>query len=1035
MIYDKNRKSPSLDPELFQNPTAEYRGTPFWAWNCDLKKEELLRQIDIFKEMGLGGFHMHCRDGMSTTYLSDEFMELVEACTRHAEKQEMLAWLYDEDKWPSGFGGGYVTEDEAFRQRYLTFTCDPSFKPRRNSLLIARFDVVLGEDKCLASYRPVAEGETIEGTLWCVWREIAVNSPWFNNQAYVDTLNKKAIEKFINVTHDRYFEKVGGDFGKTVPAIFTDEPQFLRKGTLAFANSRQNVHLPWTDDFEDTYKAAYGVSLVEHLPELLWDLPNGEISLIRYHYHDHLSERFAEAFADTCGDWCREHGIELTGHMMEEPTLHSQTAAIGDCMRSYRSFGIPGIDMLCARFEFTTAKQCQSAVHQYGRPGMMSELYGVTGWDFDFRGHKLHGDWQAALGVTVRVQHLSWVSMKGTAKRDYPASISYQSPWYREYRYVEDHFGRVNTALTRGTPYVKVGVVHPVESYWLHWGPNEQTKLVRDKLEANFHQITDWLLRGSIDFDYICESTLPDLCKAGSAPLQVGEMAYDVVIVPECETLRSTTLERLEAFAAAGGKLVFMGDAPKYEDAKPSTRGAALFDASRKIAFSRGALLEELYNDRVVEIREFSGAYTENLIHQVRRDTNGLWLFLSHCDEPYNKDVAREQGIHIYVNGKYKARLWDTVTGEIKDVRYSNHGGRTHIIMSLYAYDSALLFLEDTEEDCSYEPAPAAAATPLSIQRMTVGYDAWATESTAPVAAIPYTVPYSLSEPNVLLLDMARFALDDEELQGPEEILRIDASLRRRLGFPGGKAQPWVIENKPAEHTVTLEFTIHSEIDYATPFLALEEADASVILWNGEAVTAKPEGYYVDLSIQKVALPPLRKGENTLRVTIPFAERSNCEAMYLLGDFGVRVAGRQLTVTNLPEALGFSDLTYQGLPFYGGAVSYHIPVACDHEWAASVKIPHYTAAVNTVELDGEKRAVVAYPPYVGDIGSIPAGAHTLSVTAYISRRNCFGDVHNADERYSWQGPAAWVTSDSLWTYEYRLRRTGILSTPQIFSKS
>ena len=96
MIYDKNRKSPALDRALFKNPTAEYRGTPFWAWNCDLQKDELCRQIDVFKEMGLGGFHMHCRDGMSTTYLSDGFMGLVKACTDHAKENEMLAWLYDE---------------------------------------------------------------------------------------------------------------------------------------------------------------------------------------------------------------------------------------------------------------------------------------------------------------------------------------------------------------------------------------------------------------------------------------------------------------------------------------------------------------------------------------------------------------------------------------------------------------------------------------------------------------------------------------------------------------------------------------------------------------------------------------------------------------------------------------------------------------------------------------------------------------------------------------------------------------------------
>lgn len=1015
MIYDSNRRKPELDKELFKNPTAEYRGAPFWAWNCDLEKNELLRQIDIFKEMGLGGFHMHCRDGMSTKYLSEDFMDLVKSCTKHAKENEMLAWLYDEDKWPSGFAGGYVTKDEEFRQRYITFSCDPDYNVRPNTKILARFDVVLGEDKCLRSYKKVNEGDAVEGTLWTVYREIAGNSPWFNNQSYVDILNKKAIERFIEITHEKYYDTVGDEFGKTIPAIFTDEPQFIRKGTLGFADSHQNVNLPWSDDFEDTFKATYGDSVVDHLPELLWDLPDGKVSLIRYHYHDHVAERLASAFADTCGKWCRDHGIELTGHMMNEGYLLSQTTSLGDCMRSYRSFGIPGIDMLCAEFEFNTAKQCQSAVHQYGRPGMVSELYGVTGWDFDFRGHKLHGDWQAALGVTIRVHHLSWVSMKGTAKRDFPASISYQSPWYKEYRYVEDHFGRVNTALTRGKPLVKIAVIHPVESYWIHFGPNEQTALMREKLEDNFTNVSQWLLRGDIDFDYICESLLPEQCEKGGAPLKVGEMAYDVIIVPECETLRSTTLERLEAFRAAGGKLVFMGDAPKYEDAKPSDRGLKLYNISKKIGFSKGALLDELYEDRTIEIRDSNGSYTSNLIHQIRRDEKGLWLFISHCDEPYNKDVSNSQSIHIYIKGKYKPQLWDTITGEIKPVCHDNRGGKTHLALTLYDYDSALIFLEDTDEDSSFEPAPTAALTQ--------------------VGNIPMTVDYTLSEPNVLLLDIAKCALDGEALsENTEEILRIDEEIRRRLAYPAGKAQPWVIEKKPAEHTVTLEFIIHSEIDYPNPYLALEEADISTINWNGKPVDNCADGYYTDRSIQKVALPALKKGDNVLRVTIPFGERSNCEAMYLLGNFGVKIAGRLLTVTDLPEKLGFSDLCYQGLPFYGGVVSYKLPVECDSEWDAIIKIPHYTAAVNIVEVDGEKKAVIAYPPYAADIGNLAPGKHTITVNTYVSRRNCFGALHNADEKFHWQGPRAWVTRDSYWTYEYRLRRTGVLTTPLILKK-
>lgn len=83
---------------------------------------------------------------------------------------------------------------------------------------------------------------------------------------------------------------------------------------------------------------------------------------------------------------------------MNEWTLHSQTMAVGEAMRPMMNFGIPGIDMLCDRRELSTAKQAQSVARQMGRRGVMSEIYGVTGWTFDFRNPKLAGDWQAALG-------------------------------------------------------------------------------------------------------------------------------------------------------------------------------------------------------------------------------------------------------------------------------------------------------------------------------------------------------------------------------------------------------------------------------------------------------------------------------------------------------------------------------------------------------------------------------------------------------------------------------------------------------------
>ena len=163
-----------------------------------------------------------------------------------------------------------------------------------------------------------------------------------------------------------------------MPSIFTDEPQFSTKKTLEFGLDKKGVSLPWTDDLPDTFRKAYGADLMEDLPELIWDRADGEPSLARYRFHDHVCERFACAFADQYGARCRAEGIAMTGHLMSEPTLKSQTGAVGEVMRSYRGFDIPGIDMLCNWYEYTTAKQAQSASRQFGREGVLSELYGVT---------------------------------------------------------------------------------------------------------------------------------------------------------------------------------------------------------------------------------------------------------------------------------------------------------------------------------------------------------------------------------------------------------------------------------------------------------------------------------------------------------------------------------------------------------------------------------------------------------------------------------------------------------------------------------
>ena len=106
----------------FQDPPAAYRGKPFWSWNGELEEQELLRQIGIFEQMGMGGYFCHSRTGLITEYLGEEWFSLINACADEGEKRGMETWLYDEDRWPSGTAGGMVTADARYRLKFLRLT-------------------------------------------------------------------------------------------------------------------------------------------------------------------------------------------------------------------------------------------------------------------------------------------------------------------------------------------------------------------------------------------------------------------------------------------------------------------------------------------------------------------------------------------------------------------------------------------------------------------------------------------------------------------------------------------------------------------------------------------------------------------------------------------------------------------------------------------------------------------------------------------------------------------------------------------------
>lgn len=813
------KRSDNFSEADFRKPDMIFRGAPFWAWNSELSDIIIEEQIKMFHEMGFGGVHIHSRTGMETKYLSDEYMDMVEYSQEECEKYGMNIWLYDEDRWPSGSAGGMVTENVEWRTQYLLFTpckygtcvnkkeCHmktPVLPGRggtreENGTLLAIYDVVLNEEGRLVSYRRILEEEGCEGTPWYAYLEHATPSSWFNNSTYVDVLSQNAIQRFTQLTHDKYAQRLGNLFGTEIPAIFTDEPQHVYMRMLPGGLSKNCACIPWTSGYDISFFNVYGFSMLDKLPEVFFEKRNG-ISYARYAYHNHVADLFAENYCKTLSDWCSSHNIMLSGHLMWEATLQSQTTFIGDVMRCYPYFQLPGIDMLCDFHEYNTAKQAQSIVHQTGAPGMISELYGETGWDYDFRGHKLQGDWQAALGVSVRVPHLSWVSMKGEAKRDYPATMSYQSPWWNKYSYIETYFARVNTLMTRGEAKVHIGIIHPIESFYLHFGEEAATSEIRSMLDDQFAHLTELLLFHLLDFDFINEASLPGL-SPDDDDIHIGRMTYDIIIIPNCEILRSTTIAYLTKFRHHGGRLLFIGKMPKDINAFETGNQHSiqtLYNKSEKCDFEDMSILKALEPYHFLSIKKINGNRPDDLLHQVRKEKDEYYLFIARGKNPVTPDHDPCEKLIFEIKGDFEVTEYHALTGDIENIQASYQNGKTIFQKHFFLHDSLLLRLSKRKRDVIKKAHSSARdAYTACIQEPIRFFD---------------KVSVDLEEPNACLLDMAQYALDDGEYRQIEELLRLDNILRAELGMPQQSrdvVQPYIRKEKESLHELSLWFEIY----------------------------------------------------------------------------------------------------------------------------------------------------------------------------------------------------------------------------------
>jgi hypothetical protein len=438
---------------------------------------------------------------------------------------------------------------------------------------------------------------------------------------------------------------------------------------------------------------------------------------------------------------------------------------------------------------------------------------------------------------------------------------------------------------------------------------------------------------------------------------------------------------------------------------QPSNRPDKLAQRCETVPFERQPLTRALARHRDIRFQTAAGKTVNSLLYQMRAEGTNRYLFV--CNTNHDMFMGTAAGT-LVMTGVYKLTELQTSTGDLMPLAASYRNGQTHLAVEIPASGHLLLQLEPGERQEGQSLLPAAK------------------EETGRLAS---PVPVTLDEPNVLLFDKATFAINGGEWIPETQVLDIENILRQQTGLPrkqGQIAQPWIDQSAPVELAqIALRVTFQSDIAVAHPSLALENIHESKVIFDGTPVDMHATGYYTDKAIATVALPAFEAGTHTIEIQVTFTKETSLEWFYLLGDFGVKITGTHGRLIEPVHELSFGNWTQQGLPFYGGNVTYHCTAPSS---GTSIQIPQYKATTIKVQSEGKTRNIYR-PPYTADL-AIQAGA-PVDITLFGHRANSFGPVHLAEPGMKWLGPGAYRTTRHFFSPEYNLHPLGIFSAPII----
>jgi len=983
---------------LFADPPSEYRSAPLWDWNEQISEDGIDFQMKEFKKAGIGGVFVHPRPGLLTEYLSEDWFHLFDYTVQKGKELDMKVWIYDENSYPSGFAGGHVPAEmpDSYKHGtglkvYVHESVD--FMPSDDLELVLK--------KTGDSFTDITatieneKGKT--GSYYIFEKTYPGTSPWYGGFSYVDLLYPGVTEKFMEITMTEGYEQNSADFGNTLSGIFTDEPN------LESALSHGSF-MRWTPDLWEAFQERWGYDLRTVLPSLIEE--TGDWRKVRHDYYELILELFIERWAIPWNKYCEEHNLKWTGHYWEhgwpQPTDGFDEAAF------YIWHQQPGVDMLGnslveeglgGQFGNDRAiRELRSAANQAGRIRTLSETYGGGGWEMNFEEQKRLVDWQGVLGVNFVNQHLSYYSLNGVRKFDYPPSFSYHEPWWDHYKLMGDYIGRMSMAMSAGEQINQTLVLQPTTSAWMYFSRKVKNPTLHG-IRNGFKNFVYRMEQQHLEYDLGSEYVLKTLGRVKGDKLRVGQRDYSLVVIPaEMENMDGATLELLSAYLENGGEVLAFTRNISRVDGKASSR---LNELASKFpeqwifakALEDASTLEMLGNDEfVLKDRTQNGM----LYHQRRSLRDGQLLFV------VNSHKTAGASAELSLNGNHVIIL-DLVSGEEYLYPCETENGKVSFNLDLHPAGSALFLISNKK--------------PRDLKEFRLPTQEKLVESTG-------NLEVERESDNILVVNYLDLLSSRSE---KKEVYFMDAliGLFQENGIEMGN--PWQHKIQYKKEYLELDslfdagsgfeasyhFEINENLDAASKNsirAVVERPDLWQVYINGEEVVPQEGSYWIEKDFPVFQIGEfLKTGKNTLSLKSPRMHiLAEVMPIYILGDFLV-VSGEK----GFEIAAGeFSDLgSWQeaGLPFYSQQVSYaqHFNVSLSENSSYRVKLKNWNGSVSEVWVNGEFAGVISWQPDELDVTPwMKEGDNEVVVKITGSLKNTFGFFYNNNDSWIF-GPHSW----------------------------